>query len=182
MKKFLFPAIILISIFAVSCGKNSESEPQVVQWTNNLLYKYQNFRSNDIAKQAVLDSISAYSNSFVNKETKLFDGMEFKYLNMISENKDSVNVMFRGNVFSEIESDAEGAKYIISDIRCLAVGRVPKQVAATLSSGDKYSVSGIVEQVVIDDVNFKVEATTTPDDLFFGAFALNDMKITKIEK
>lgn len=166
----------------VSCSKNSESQPPVVQWTNNLLSKYQNFRSNDIAKRAVLDSIFAYSNSFVNKEAKLFDGMEFKYLNMISEENDSVNVMLRGNAFSEIESNVEGAKYIISNIRCLAVGRVPKQVAATISSEYTYSVSGIVEQVVIEDINFKVEATTTPDDLFFGAFALKDMKITKIEK
>lgn len=149
---------------------------------NGMLMLYQNFRSNDITKQAVLDSIAAYSNSFVNKDASLFEDMEFKFLCMIKEEGDSVNVMLRGEASSEIESNAEGAKYIISDIRCLAVGYVSKEAASALSSGYKYSVTGTVEQVIIDDVDFKAEAITTPSDLFFGAFAIKDMKITKIEE
>lgn len=181
MKHLLLSLFAFVSLCLVGCG-GKESKAPIEQWTDNLVLKYQNFRSNDIAKQAVLDSISAYSNSYVNKDATLFDGMKFTYLKMINEDRDSVNVMMRGEAFSDVESSAEGSKYIISDIRCLAVGRVPREVASTLSSGYKYSVSGIVEQVVIDDINFKVEATTTPNDLFFGAFALKNMQITKIEE
>lgn len=182
MKKLLFPLLTVLALAYSSCGDSNEPKPPIESWTNNLIAKYPNFRSNDIAEQAVLDSISNYSNSFVNKEATLFDGMEFKYLEMTNENGDSVNVMLRGQAFSEIESSAEGSKYIISEIRCLAVGYVSKEVASTLSSGYKYSLTGTVEQVVINDANFKAEATLTPDDLFFGAFAIKDMKITKIEE
>lgn len=180
MKKiFLF--LSLLAVLMVSCNNDPEQAP-IETWTKSLMEKYPNFRSNEITSQIVKDSIAAYSESFLGKQARLFDGVKFRYLDMLNSEGDTISVMFRGEASTSIESDADGAKYIMQSIRCLAVGNVTKEVAANLSSGYMYAISGVVKELDLESSLLKAKATTISDDFYFGTFFIEDMKVEKIEE
>lgn len=171
----------LVALLLTSCAKEPPQAPIEV-WTQNLMEKYPNFRSNDITAQIVADSIKSYSESFVGKKAELFEGLEFTFDDLLNSESDTISVMMKGRGFAEIESNVEGAKYIMQDIRCLAVGNVTKEVAASLSAGSKYSVTGTVKELDLESTLFKAKATTMPDDFYFGTFFVEDMQITKLKE
>lgn len=181
MKNLILSLVAFITILAVSCTKETPQAP-IEKWTQNLMEKYPNFRSNDITAQIVADSIKAYSESFVGKKAGLFDGLEFTFEEMLNSTGDTISVMMRGRGFAEIESNVEGAKYISESICCLAVGNVTKEVAANLSSGYKYAVSGRIKELDMESSLFKAKATIMLDDFYFGTFFVEDMQITKLDE
>jgi hypothetical protein len=184
MKKYilLIPTLLLLSgcigLFprAPKAPKNS-----IEQWAENLMTQYPNFKSNDITKSIVNDSIDQYVNTFVGKEAKLFEGVPFNFVRVEGTSNDSTTIQLKGSVLAEIESNADGGKYVMTGLCFLVLGNVPTDIAATLNTSDKYTVSGTVREIDTKDTLFKAMATYTHNDTFMGAFFIDNLKIDVIK-
>lgn len=133
----------LLTILLTSCsGPNPNSELEAK--CESLMEKYPNYESNDIAYQAINDSISTYCESFVEKEASLLKGIEYDFIE-IFDNKNTGNhaALFRGRAFCEIEVKGGKTKYIISSPQVI-VGAISEEQLATLDNNQKCSISGVV--------------------------------------
>ncbi len=178
MKKILFIALAIMCF--VGCSETPNKKAPIESWADGIILQYPNLRSNEISKKAVLDSVSTYSQSFIGKEASLFEGVSFKFAEMV-ENEDSFAVFFdAAHCYSDIEYNEGNQKVLMTELNMRALGKVDKQTASTLDSEKKYSISGIVHAWDAEDKFFITHHMT--DYLDFGTFILNsDIQIKEIE-
>lgn len=178
MKKILFFSLLAVFVYSCSDPKpGSELEAKC----ENLMEKYPNYESNDLAFNAINDSIAVYCESFVGKEATLLKGIEFEFIE-IFENKDTGShaALFRGRAFCEIDAKGGKTKYIISSPQVMALGTVGEEQIATLDNNQKYSISGTVHAWDREN-KLGREGVMMPGDLSFGTFILNPITVTQIE-
>lgn len=182
MKHLLYSICCLVALLVASCGSDTP-KCQLEQWGENLLTQYPNYRSNDIAKKSFNDSITAYCESFINKEATLFDGVEFTFKKLVeNEQTGTHSAIFDGRVYTEIESNADGGKYLSCTFFLNAMGIVSEDFASSLSSGYKYTLSGKVHAWDGDDMLGMKPGSCTFNDAYLGMFIIDDLKVTKIEE
>lgn len=181
MKKTIIQLfIIAVACVAMFACTKKEAKPYIVQYTNQLVEKYPNYKSNEKAREILMDSVHAKAQTYVGKDASLFDGVEFDFVKLIdNEHAGTTAALFRTkHLISDIESDANGGKYVTSTIDLLVLGTVDSETATALGSGYTYSISGTVHAV--DEVDqFYVKSDFT--DIFFGTFIMDNMTVTKIE-
>jgi len=177
-------SIIFISLIAILMASCSDSKPatQLENWGTNLLTQHPNYRSNEIAKNAFNDSITAYCESFVGQDASLFDGVEFTFKELVKNDQtDAYSAIFVGREYAEIESNADGGKYLSCTFFINAMGIVSEDVAASLSSGYKYSISGKVHAWDGDDLLNMKPGSCSVNDAYMGMFIIDNLRITKID-
>lgn len=182
MKHLLFSLFFAVCLFSMASCSEEKAKAPAEEWAERIMEKYPNYVSNQLAQEAVQDSIKQYSTSFVGKQAALFKDIEFSFNKVIGSENDTTTVFLVGRGFAEIENSAEGNKYVIASIIFNVLGNVSTEFATSLNSGDKYSISGIVKEVDLEDLMLKNQATITPDDFYMGTFFIDDMKITKLDK
>lgn len=127
MKLHIFFAAMLLSLSLVECSSSPE-EAKIEQYANKLITQYPNHRSNEFAAKSLNDSIAVFCDSFVGKEATIFSDVKFKFAELIENPENgSLHAIFEGeNLSTQIESNANGAKYIIADIALYVIGEVSK--------------------------------------------------------
>lgn len=183
MKQLAFILTIVLSLGLFSCSSSKEEQtPEIKTYVEGLMEKYPNFHSNELAKTAFMDSISHKCESYIGKQATILNGIEFQFVKIIENPQTGAKsaLMKSNSCMAQIESDAEGKKYIISSLGFQVLGIVDETTAASLSSGYTYSVTGTVH--AWDDGDVFYSLTLTPDDIYMGSFVLNDMVVKKIEK
>jgi len=183
MKHLSLLLVSLVAILFASCGSNEESKTKLRKWGENLLTQYPNYRSNDIAKESFNDSITAYCESFVGREASLFNGVELTFVKLVKNDQTGTHsAIFVGHEYAEIESDADGGKYLSCAFFINAMGIVPNDVAATLASGYKYTLDGKVHAWDGDDMLGMKPGFCTFNDAYMGMFIIDDLKVSRIEE
>lgn len=147
-----------------------------------LMEMYPNFESNDMARNALNDSVRCYCESFVGKEATLLQGIEFNYLDSY-ENPDTggYSALFGGREYCEIDAKGGKTKYISSDAQILVLGPVSDEMAVTLDKNQVYSLSGNVHTWDGDNL-LGHTGLTIGAGISFGTFVLDSMNVNKIEK
>lgn len=180
MKK-LFLFLPLLAFLISSCS-DPKPESELEAKCEQLMEKYPNYESNELASKAINDSIAAYCESFVGKEASLLKGIEFEFIK-IYENKDTGAhpALFRGRAFCEIDAKGGKNKYIISSPQVLVLGTVSEEQVATFDKNQKYAITGSVHAWDGDNLLGHMGAMM-PGDLSFGTFILNSITVTQIEE
>lgn len=179
MKKFL---LIFAIAFAVgACSKKDDARPYVLNYTDNLVEQYPGYKSNDMAREIIMDSIHAKCETYVGKDFTLFDGVNFKFIKLFeNEQAGTVAGWFRNDyINSDIESTANGGKYVMSSLETLVLGTIDAETASQLASGYSYKITGKVHDYTPYD-DFCLKSSLT--DIFFGTFVLDDMTVTKVDE
>lgn len=172
--------LAILAIFLTSCSDGDIPKPFVAQYAESLMSQYPNYTSNDIAKGIVKDSISSHIKSYIGNDAKDLDGVEFHFDKLI-DGKDGKCAIFTSDVYVSIDAPANSQnKYIIGSIKIIAFGKVDDATAATLDNNMKYSISGILHEWDGDNT-LNVIRSSSYDDLDFGTYILDDMKVREYE-
>ena len=179
MKRLFF--VFTITLMIVSCGTNSSKEdPYVVKFTERLIKQYPNYSSNKLAKEAVQDSIVKHAQSFIGKEAKDLEGIEFSFYKLI-KGENGYCAVFKGSGLSMIDAPkGSSKKYVIASSNIIAFGNVDDVIATKLDSNKEYFISGILHNWDGDN-NLGIYSSMTSNDLDFGTYILEDMSITEIQ-
>ena len=81
MKHLLF--ILCTVLLLASCSSNSKEQLFIEKYSEQLIEKYPNYESNEIARTAINDSIANFCESYVGKEATFFKGVHFRFLRLI---------------------------------------------------------------------------------------------------
>lgn len=181
MKKILF--FFCTILLMVSCSQKGEDQQlQIEKYSQQLIEKYPNFESNEIAQKAIKDSIANFCESYVGKDASFFKGVHFRFLRLIeNEQKGTHAALFESTgLFCEIESTAGGGKYVIASPVFAVLGTPDEATAASLSSGEEYYISG---QIHAWDGDHMIHyPSSNPTNLDFGTIIMESIKVTKAEK
>lgn len=188
MKKIF---LLLLPALLWSCTGVNNSEKQtspvetestisnpLQQEAERIMNQYKNFNSNELAKKSMIEEISKFGEYCIGSEAP-FNGIKFKFEKVI-ENPQNGNysALMSADISCYIAYDADenGLAPVGPGVEITALGVIPQELAITLDYGKEYSVSGVVKEFDIKDQFF----ITYPQDVFFGAFILDDMKITQL--
>lgn len=179
MRKVL-SVLAILAIFFASCSDGDVAKPFVAQYAETLISQYPNYASNDMAKSIVKDSISNHIKSYIGNDAKDLDGVEFHFDKLIDGKKGKCAV-FTSNIYISIDAPANNQdKYIIGNVKIIAFGNVDDTIASKLDNKIKYSISGILHDW--DDGNaLNIIYSSSYDDLDFGTYILDDMKVKEYE-
>lgn len=178
MKKFIYAAFIAAMMCA--CSSTNEPKPAVVEYVNRLVETYPNYRNNDIAKSALLDSIANHVRPVGQPATDI-DGVRFKFAKLIDNpqtgEKSAVFTSF--GLMSSIDNPNGNPKYLMTDINMRVLGNVDDETAAKLDANREYEISGVLRAWDADDVFFVTHSVGYSVD--FGTYILDNMKINPVE-
>lgn len=179
--KLLYSAILLVS-FIPGCNTEEKDPCFLEDYSKELIEKYPNFQSNELAQKAVNDSIKKFCQSYVGKEATLLDSVNFHFLRLIeNEETGKYAALFQSTgLRTSIESSATGGKYVTADPVIAVLGMPDQKTAAKLSSGEEYLISGRVHSW---DGDHQIHyPSTTMSTLDFGTVILDSISIKKIKK
>lgn len=173
--------VFTITFLIASCGTNSSvNVPYVVKFTERLITQYPNYSSNKLAKEAVQDSIVKHAQSFIGKEAKDLEGIEFSFYKLINGDN-GYCAIFKGSGLSMIEAPkGSSKKYMTASSKIIVFGNVDDVIATKLDSNKEYYISGILHNWDGDNY-LGIYSTMTSDDLDFGTYILENMSITEIQ-
>lgn len=181
MKKFLFFALVAI---LTACSSQDKPQLFIEEYSQKLIEQYPNFESNEIAKNAMNDSIAKLCESYVGKEASLLKGVHFRFIRLIeNEQKGTHAALFESvGLFCEIESEAGGGKYVIGSPVICVLGTPDEQTAASLSSGEEYFISGVVHAWDNEFNDMIHTPVITPSTINYDLMIMESMTVTKAEK
>lgn len=180
MKNLLF--ILSAVLLLASCSSNSKEQLFIEKYSEQLIEKYPNYESNEIARKAINDSIAHFCKSYVGKDASFFKGVHFRFLRLIeNEQKGTHAVLFESTgLFCEIKSEAGGGKYVIANPIFAVLGTPDEATVATLSSGEEYYISGTIHAWDGDHmIHFP---SSNPANLDFGTVIMETISISKADK
>lgn len=174
MKKLLFS--LLFPAILISCGGNDAIErTPLEQYTEALITKYPNYASNEMARNAMNDSIKAHANAQIGTIPTDLTGMKFNFRE-IKEGNDTCVAVFLATGYASIDAPANSQnKYITATPGIVVVGKVDKAKASTLDYNIEYSVKG--EMFAWDATPW---AHTAVVDIPFGTYFLDTLDISEI--
>lgn len=177
MKKLLFIFGIMLMC---ACSSSHDEKPAIVEYVNNLVGMYPNYRSNEIANAALLDSVANHSRP-IGKPATDIEGVKFKFAKLIENPQTGEqSALFTSyGCASDIENPNGNPKYLITDINIRVLGSVDAATAAQLDSNREYYISGILRAWDADDVFFVTHSVGYSVD--FGTYILDNMKINPVE-
>lgn len=180
MKNLLF--ILCAVLLLASCSSNSSEQLFIEKYSEQLIGKYPNYESNEIARKAINDSIAHFCESYVGKDASFFKGVHFRFLRLIeNEQKGTHAALFESTgLFCEIESEAGGGKYVIANPVFAVLGTPDEATAATLSSGEEYYISGTIH--AWDGDHMIHYPSSNPANLDFGTVIMESINVSKAEK
>lgn len=178
MKKVVWVICALLIFCACS---NDVEKPEVVRYVDSLVEMYPNYRSNEIAESAILDSISSHYRPIGQLASDL-NGVDFKFVRLIeNQNDGSYSALFVSDgCMSNIDNPNGNPKYLITDIHIRVLGKVDSETAATLDGNARYNIGGILHEWDAEDVFFVTHKIG--DSFDFGTYILDEMTIKKVEK
>lgn len=177
MKKIACAAILA----AMMCGCTSDNEkPAVVQYVNNLVTMYPNYRTNEIAESALLDSIANHVRP-VGQSPVDISGVDFKFAKLIDNPQTGTKsaVFTSTGCTSNIDNPNGNPKYLMTDINIRVVGVVDDKTAASLDGNSSYRIDGILYAWDSHDVFGVTHSIGNAVD--FGTYILDDMTVKPSE-
>lgn len=174
MKRFLFLCFVLIAI--TSCGEQEESA-YIGKYAEKLLTQYPNYRSNDIAQDAIKDSIENHAKSFIGKVPSDIDGLAFEFIELVEKDGER-GALFRARCNADIESNSDKKKYIIATVQICVFAVVPNETAAKLDANKTYKLSGILADW--DKRDYSYSACIA--DMDFGTYFLDNAEIKEAKQ
>lgn len=178
MKKVFF---LLCFMFCItSCDNATKKSIPIIEWTDSIITKYPNYHSNDLIKSVVNESVDNYSKNLINKQAKILEGVDFRFVKMV-ENKDRFVVFFdAARCYSNIDYKSGNKKHILTDIIIRVLGKVDKATASKLQEDKYYNISGVVHEWDKDDRFFISHSSLEKID--FGTFILDkDIEIKEVK-
>lgn len=173
MKKWLFLVVICI---ACSCT-NDIHKPNIVEYTNNLIKEYPNYRSNEIAKDSVLNTIATRKKSIED-----LNDVKFKFVKLI-ENETSggkVALFISQDCCSDIENPNSKPKYLITDINMRVLGSVSDEVSVSLDSNVPYHINGKLHAWDAED-KFNI-THRIGEALDFGTYIIDNIIVKPVKQ
>lgn len=178
-KIFLFFGITFLLL---SCSESKkEDKTYFEQYAESLITQYPNYESNDIAKSAIKDSIKNHAESFIGKNPKDLEGIEFSFSDF-REGKEGKCAIFTAYTHCDIEAPKNSDRErIISTAHIAIFGKVSDDIATILDSQKRYSISGRLHAWDGDN-KISVLQSIAPNDLDFGIYILDDMQVKEIQQ
>lgn len=174
MKKIMLTAAIFV---AMMCGCTSDTEkPAVVEYVNNLVLKYPNYRTNEITETALLDSIANHVRPLGQSPVDIA-GVDFKFEKLVDNPQTGTKsaVFTSTGCTSDIENPNGNPKYLMTDINIRVVGTVDDAIAAKLDGNTVYRIDGKLHAWDAADVFGVTHSIGNAVD--FGTYILDDMTI-----
>ena len=144
---------------------------------DSLFLKYQNYDTNNLAKESLIEGLATLGDSYVGKSAPL-QGIVFSFHKIITNPQTgAVSALFSSSNLSEPSiSDGEYAT-IGEPLVVGALGILPKEEALKLSDRGSYLLSGNVHAFDSNDL-FNLSYGSAP---FCGMFILDDMVVSKLK-
>lgn len=178
MRKVLSLLAVFAFVFC-SCSEEKVNDPYVIKYAKSLVSQYPNYASNEMAKDAINDSIINHSRSFIGKDARDLDDIVFSFDDLL-DGKDGKCAIFVSSTNFSIDAPSNSSdKYISPFVKIIAFGRIDNNIAAKLDKNCKYKVSGKLHEWDGEN-NLNVLMSSMSDDLDFGTYILDDMTITEI--
>ena len=177
MKKIACAAIIAVMM----CGCTSKNErPAVVQYVNDLVAMYPNYRTNEIAESALLDSIANHVRP-VGQSPIDIAGVDFKFAKLVENSQTGAKsaVFTSTGCTSDIENPNGNPKYLMTDINIRVVGVVDDKTAASLDGNSTYRIDGILHAWDSKDIFYVTHPIGYAFD--FGTYILDNMTVKPSE-
>lgn len=175
--KHLIYIFAIVVIALTSCSKSNEDKPPMVQFTERIMAQYPNFKSNDIAMQALTDSVNAFGEASVNNQTTFFKGIRFHFVRLIDKPDGTHSAMFEPfSLYAEIDDPTEDGHYISLKMCFGVLGGVSEEMAAKLDGNQDYDITGLVH--AWDDKDLLGFEYGLP---WFGTFIMKNMTVTPIK-
>jgi len=171
---------ICAMLFLCACSNNLE-KPEVVNYVDGLVGMYPNYRSNEIAESAILDSIANHQRPIGQLASDL-SGVKFKFIRLIENQNDGrYSALFVSDgCMSDIDNPNGNPKHLMTNIHIRVLGKVDSEMAAKLDGNARYSISGILHAWDANDVFSVTDRIGASFD--FGTYILEEMTIKKVEK
>lgn len=173
MKRIIFAAIIAMSM---CCCTKSPEKPAIVQYVNNLVSLYPNYRSNEIARAALLDSVANHVRPIGTSPVDIA-GVDFKFAKLVDNPQTGAKsaVFTSTGCTSDIDNPNGNPKYLMTDINIRVIGAVDDVTAANLDGNSVYRIDGKLHAWDAADV-FGV-THTIGNAVDFGTYILDDMTV-----
>lgn len=187
MKKYLY--ILLLPLMLISCGKvKSPDKKDVETIPKNVLMekitplfkKYPNYQRNEIAREKLLQEISALGQSFVGSEAP-FNGIKFGIKDIIENPQTGVLSVLLESGYCPVplQEDKDQNDVFLQHLQFGVLGIMPEAEVIKLDNKNAYYVEGYIKDYDNDDP-FLIEDSLF--GLYIGTFILNDMKIQPVKK
>lgn len=177
MRKSSVLLAILALMLAISASCSSERvKTPIEKYVESLVKQYPNYQSNEIARDAVKDSVGQHMKAAIGKPCVEIQDVEFKFREIIKDGNQQA-AMFHANVTTF--NDVDGKESMMSDALIHVLCVVDEQTAATLDGDRKYSISGILDDWGENDIHMGISTTQTID---FGVLLLNNATIQPIKE
>lgn len=175
MKKFIFGMVVAAML--TGCASKTQ-KPPVVEYVNKLVLQYPNYRTNEIANSAILDSIANHVRPVGAHPEDLRD-VDFKFERIIGNPQTGgKSALFTSTgCQSDIENPNGNPKYLITTINIRVLGSVDDSTAATLDGKAIYSIDGVLHAWDAADVFSVTHSIGNSFD--FGTYILDNMTITQ---
>lgn len=177
MKKIVCAAIVAVMM----CGCASEKQkPAVVEYVNDLVMMYPNYRTNEIAESAILDSIANRVRP-VGQSPVDIAGVDFKFAKLVDNPQTGAKsaVFTSTGCTSDVENPNGNPKYLMTDINIRVVGVVDDATAASLDGNSTYRIDGTLHSWDSKDIFYVTHPIGYAFD--FGTYILEDMTVTPSE-
>ena len=159
---------------------SSVDKPKIVQDVDRLVAMYPNYRSNEIARAALLDSVTNYPRTIGQYPAELA-GVKFKFKKLVDNPQTGGrSALFVSDCTSDIENPGGSPKYLSNNIDIRVLGVVADDVAARLDAGQCYAVDGVLRAWDAEDVFFVTSSIGYSLD--FGTYILDDMSVKPFEE
>ena len=170
--------IVVACVAMLMCACASENpKPAVVEYVNHLVEMYPNYRSNNIAANALNDSIANHVRP-IGKPAADIAGVSFRFVQMVDNPQTgALSAIFTSTgCTSDIENPNGNPKYLMTDINIRVIGAVDATTAAQLDANRDYSISGTLHAWDAADVFGVTHKIGNAVD--FGTYVLDDMVVT----
>lgn len=176
MKKLLICISMLLPMLLIGCGGNDTAErTPLEQYTEALLTQFPNYKSNEMALNAMNDSIKAHARAQIGTIPSDLSGMKFHFENL-KEGNDTCVAVFSATGYAEIDAPKNSQnKYITATPGIMVVGKVDKATAASLDYNKEYSVTGEMFEWDAKPLNY-----SSVVDIPFGTYYLDALTISEI--
>lgn len=163
-------------MFIIGCGGYEAVErTPLEQYTEALLTKFPNYKSNEMAKNAMNDSIKAHARAQIGTIPSDISGMKFCFED-IKEGNDTCIAIFSASGYAEIDAPKNSQnKYITAIPGIVIVGKVDKATASSLDYNKRYSVSGEMFEWDAKSLSY-----SSGVDIPFGTYYLDAITISEI--
>ena len=171
--EFLLFAIIFIFC---ACTESKYKKSNLELYGERLLYQYPQFKSNELAKNAIIDSIKAYANSLPIGEPVDLENVPFRFKKLI-EGENGYCAAFYAGEHLLIDNVLGGTdKYISSKLYIGAFGQISDSMALKLNSSVQYVISGKLH-AIDDKDHLHLLYDKNYDEFALGTLILQNMEV-----